>query len=250
MYFVQITDIHLFADTERILSGPEVNPDQQFRKLLTHLQHLSPQPDFVLVSGDITDLAEQEAYHHFDTLMQPLGIPYYWLPGNHDDALLMRALCPGLQVRQTGCVAMGQVALCMLDSSVPGKSHGLLSSQSLAQLQENLTRHRDKTCLLALHHPPIPTDTWMDPFMLQNSAELFEVIDQHPQVKAVMFGHIHTDRTWQRNGVQYWVTPASSYQLQMTPSTAQYAVSSTQPGYRKVCVLPDGRLQTTVVWVA
>src|ERR671930_1616729 len=48
---------------------------------------LVPNPDAVLISGDLADHAVDAEYEQVRELLAPVGAPLYVLPGNHDDRL-------------------------------------------------------------------------------------------------------------------------------------------------------------------
>ena len=82
LLIAQITDTHLFADFQQDLLGMPTTDSLQ--ALLKHLAGLSPQPDLLLLTGDLSQDGTPGSYDRLQTLLAPLGIPVYWLPGNHD----------------------------------------------------------------------------------------------------------------------------------------------------------------------
>src|SRR3954469_3896732 len=58
---------------------------------------LNPQPDAVLVTGDLADTGPAGGAERVRGLLAPLGAPTYVLPGNHDDraALRRQSALPG-----------------------------------------------------------------------------------------------------------------------------------------------------------
>src|ERR671934_78126 len=51
---------------------------------------LEPNPDALLISGDLADHAADTEYEQVRELLAPLEAPVYVLPGNHDDRLALR----------------------------------------------------------------------------------------------------------------------------------------------------------------
>ncbi|MDY7016486.1 MAG: metallophosphoesterase, partial [Cyanobacteriota bacterium] len=93
----QITDTHLFADRDRQLYN--VPTAKSFAAVLEKLRQLDPQPDVLLLTGDLSQDMTPESYRHLNAALQPFEIPTYWLPGNHDDAEVIG------QILNTGCIS-------------------------------------------------------------------------------------------------------------------------------------------------
>jgi Icc protein len=103
--------------------------------------------------------------------------------------------------------------------------------------------------LVALHHPPFPVNSaWLDASSLQNPGELFAVLDRYPQVKLVLFGHIHQEFQHQRHQVDYLGSPSTCFQFHSESPT--FAINQDCPGFRLLKLYPDGRWETRVERVA
>ena len=111
----------------------------------------------------------------------------------------------------------------LLDSAVAGCVHGYLPAKTLDWLDCQLKMVGHKPTLVTLHHHPLQVNSdWLDTSTLQNSEEFFAIIDDHPQVKLVLFGHIHQEFHIQRHHVQYLGTPSTS--IQFAPSSVKFAI--------------------------
>ena len=78
----QITDIHLFVDEKQELLGLQTT--KSFQAVIEKLQHLQPQLDLLLLTGDLSQDGTPESYENIQNLLNPLALPTYWLAGNHD----------------------------------------------------------------------------------------------------------------------------------------------------------------------
>lgn len=92
MLIAQITDLHLTRDGDR--AQGLVDTDSQLEQILQSLSSLSARPDLVLITGDIADNNQFEAYTKLRDRMNATGIPYYLIPGNHDNPDMMRRVFP------------------------------------------------------------------------------------------------------------------------------------------------------------
>jgi Icc protein len=77
---------------------------------------------------------------------------------------------------------------------------------------------------------------------------LFEVIDRHPQVHLVIFGHIHQELERSHRGVHYLGCPSTC--IQFLPQSDKFALDETELGFRLINLYPDGTFQTQVERVA
>lgn len=251
----QITDIHLFADENQKLLG--LSTTQSFQAVRERLTSLQPQLDLLLLTGDLSQDGTPESYHRLQNLLSPLKIPTYWLPGNHDSISAMQQVLNRVPVSPHKTFAQGGWNFLLINSSVPKYVHGHLSLETLSWLDFQLKLIDDafdvdsilRPTVVALHHPPfLVNSNWLDSSKLQNSEELFAILDRHPQVKLVLFGHIHQEFSRQRKGVYYLGSPSTS--IQFEPQSSDFSLDDKQPGFRLLTLHSDGRWQTRIERVA
>jgi 3',5'-cyclic AMP phosphodiesterase CpdA len=97
------------------------------------------------------------------------------------------------------------VALC--DSSVPGKDHGHLDDETLAWLDEVLTR-ATAPVLVAFHHPPATLNMpYVDGIRMLDEHRLSELAGRHPHLVAFLAGHAHTPAATTFAGLPLLVAP-------------------------------------------
>jgi Icc protein len=228
--FAQLSDLHLYKYKDFVYH--DHNTYQSFYatvNLLKQEQGL----DFILITGDLAAKQEKEAYFHVDELLAPLGIPYYWLPGNHDSASLMQHIAPQLSVQNTSTFELKGHQFILLNSSDRAEKavEGFLPQEDLHFLDKTLADAAHLHCIIALHHQLLPTpDSWTSGLGLTNADEFYQVIDKHSQISTVLCGHIHHAHRWQRKGVQYFSAPATSYQF--NPYTPEFSLDDLTPGYQ------------------
>ncbi|GEN27662.1 3',5'-cyclic adenosine monophosphate phosphodiesterase CpdA [Halovibrio variabilis] len=228
MRVVQITDAHLYADTQaRSRAGV---PWRQFQQVLSAV--IAEQPDIVLFTGDISQDETADSYALAVEAMEQLPCPWYWLPGNHDQPEFMAAERP--MVDQ---VDMGSWRILLLNTQVEGKPFGELGSERLAKLAKQLEKD-DRPTLIAMHHPPVDVGAaWMDAIGLQDRDAFWQLLSQHVQVKLILFGHVHQAYAeHHRTGdatIDVYGCPAMADQF--LPGAEQFAVDeASRPGYRVV----------------
>lgn len=243
MSIAQVTDIHLFADENHELLGMPTT--ESFQAVIQSLREQQPELDLLLLTGDLSGDGTHQSYESVQNLLCPLQIPTYWLPGNHDSAIAMeQVLNLGLVSRRKSFERCGWNFV-LLNSCVPGYVHGHLSVLTLQWLDSQLKMIGDKPTLVALHHPPFYVNSdWLDRSILQNPEEFFAVLDRHPQVKLVLFGHIHQEFHYQRYDVHYLGTPSTC--IQFKPESSTFTLDQKPPGFRLLKLYSNGTWETGV----
>lgn len=242
LLIAQLTDTHLFANEfQEMLNCPT---GQSFRSVVERVNSWVPRPDILLLTGDLSQDETPESYEQLRSLLTPLEIPTYWIPGNHDNLPTMQAILRDQWISPIRSFQRQGWQVILLSSLVPGCVDGELSTEDLGWLDRQLEAVRLPT-LVALHHPPIAiASEWMDGIGLRNSEALYEVLDRHPQVKIVLFGHIHQEFVGERNGVTYLGSPSTC--VQFKPLRREFTVDELQPGFRLLKLDPDGQFATQV----
>jgi Icc protein len=77
-----------------------------------------------------------------------------------------------------------------------------------------------------------------------SAEQFFAVIDRHPRVRAIIWGHVHQEYDDLRNGVRLLAVPSTC--VQFKPKSEDFAVDDSNPGYRWLDLYPDGRIDTAV----
>ncbi|MET4714317.1 Icc protein [Pseudomonas sp. PvP125] len=239
---VQLSDSHLFAESDGALLG--LNTRDSLHRVIALVREQQPCVDLVLATGDLSQDGTLASYQQFRAMTAPLGAPTRWIPGNHDEPQFMTQAAVNSDLLEP-VVDVGNWRITLLDSAVPGSVPGYLENQQLQLLAQALSEAPDQHHLVCFHHHPVPIGcAWMEPIGLRNPEALFAVLDRFPQVRAVLWGHVHQEIDQVRNGVRLLASPSTC--IQFTPGSEDFAVSEQAPGYRWLCLHADGRLETGV----
>ncbi len=240
----QITDTHLLADPHALLRG--CAPLHNLQTLLDRLR--SETIDALLLTGDLAEAGEPEAYHHLLTLLKPLPCPIYWLAGNHDclDSAhqILSPHYPG-PTDPVRSISLGAWQLILLNSVLPTATwgEGYLTETTLHSLETTLQTHPDRPALIALHHHPLPVGIdWLDQIAVTNGATFLERIEPFSNIKIILFGHIHWAFQQQRGTQAFYGCPASSLQVMPPPPLPQ----EQSPGFRLLFLGENGSHQTQI----
>jgi Icc protein len=240
---VQLSDTHLFSDPNQGLLG--LTTLDSFTAVLKTLHQLQPHPDILLLTGDLSQDETPDSYWRLRNLVEPLRVPTYWLPGNHDQYPLMEEILDSDWISAQKAFQQGDWNFVLLNSMAPRQVYGKLAEQDLVWLDQQLSQLPKQPTLVALHHPPCSIGSnWMDRINLQNSDALFEVLDRYEQVKLVLFGHIHQEFDQTRRGVRYLGCPSTC--VQFKPNQVDFAIDQQPPGFRLLTLYSNGEFDTEV----
>jgi Icc protein len=245
---LQITDTHLHAAADSRMRGVTT-----YATLLAVLEHAQRDPrwpvDAILATGDIVQDESRAGYERFRAVLEPLGVPVYTIPGNHDDPKLMSEIHTSGGFHLGGELRHGPWSVVLLSTFLAGEDAGGLGPARLQGLRQALAAHAGQHVLVVMHHHPLPMgSTWLDGVALRDAPAFWNVIDAHTSVRAVVCGHVHqaADRT--RNNVRFLSTPSTC--AQFLPGSDFFALDDRPPGMRWLELHDDGRIDTEVSWVA
>ncbi len=234
---LQLTDTHLFAEAQSVLLGLPTRISLQ--RIVDRIADLAPRPDWMVMTGDLSQDGSAASYEQLSALLAPLGLPIYWLPGNHDCLATMTRSLSGPWFYPDKTFEHQGWQFILLNSQIPGEVCGRLSASVLDNLARQLERVTQPTTI-AFHHPPVSLKAeWLDRSALQNPADFFAVIDRFPQVKLVLFGHIHQEIRQERQGVTYLSCPSTCIQFAHDSDTFALDVEH-DPGFRELELFADG----------
>ncbi|KXI21551.1 3',5'-cyclic-AMP phosphodiesterase [Photobacterium sanguinicancri] len=241
---LQITDTHLFNDISGSLLGIETK--KSFHAVLDAVDDAARPFDAIIATGDISQDHSENSYQRFADGISRWTQPCFWLPGNHDYQPTMRSVLPSPQIKPCEQVLAGEYwQVILLDSQVPGVPHGALSSAQLEMLDNALRMHPERHALVLLHHHPLEVgSSWLDQHQLHNNEALWYVLDQHPQVKAVLCGHIHQELDRMYRNVRVLATPSTC--IQFLPDSNDFALDQVNPGWRYLELYANGDIRTEV----
>ncbi|GAB4344551.1 MAG: 3',5'-cyclic-AMP phosphodiesterase [Flammeovirgaceae bacterium] len=251
---LQISDLHLLATQEAVYRN--VQPAKTLFLVVRYVlakyvgkDGLTLPFDVMLISGDVSEDQSLNSYILADQMLRPLDLPKLWLAGNHDHWQTMQKASQKARIKAFKTIDKNGVLLILLNSSALQQDYGMLEEGELQYLNDTLAKNPQKTTIIALHHHPLPVDTsWMDKYILQNSQDFFNVIDKHPQVKAVLFGHIHSQVEMTRNGVKYWSCPSTSVQFKLCTPT--FETDKLPVGFSIIRVDEKGEIHREVIRVS
>ena len=219
MLIAQITDTHI-KPNGALAYGNILDSASCLKKVVAHCNKFCPSIDVAIVTGDLTDSGQIEEYKEFDKILSSLQMPWFVIPGNHDNNLnLMKFFnkhdyLPRNEKYCNYVIDKYPFTLMGLDTTVPGENYGELCDESLRWLELNLKRYSKKPTFLFMHHHPFLTGIYgMDNQNLKNSFEFFEILKLHPQVKHIACGHVHRATETVINGIGVSIAPNGAHSV-------------------------------------
>jgi Icc protein len=195
LVFAQFSDTHLDGSSGRTSRAIAV---------MEYLNALTMPLDAIVVTGDIADHGLPAEYEQARAIFSSSRHPVFPCPGNHDARAAYRAALlgedgdptildedGGSPVNRVHHTAGALFALC--DSTVPGRDDGYLADETISWLDGVLAERPGVPSFLCFHHPPVPLHSpYPDSVRLFGEDRVGRLVNDHPQVAAILCGHAHT----------------------------------------------------------
>ena len=240
--FVHLSDSHLVTDPDSVGTG-FVSALAATEALLREIKALPAPVEFLLDTGDVNhDPRREDDYRRTLELYSRLGVPVYFLPGNHDRSDWLQRRLLGGEVTGPHAdqeIEAGGVQFLLLDSTVPQEEggHGRLEPEQLAWLEGRCAASDSRPLVVALHHNPLSLGvSWPEELILRNGEALHEVLTlARHRLRLVLYGHIHESVLTLRDGIAYHSVRGSWFQLRTWYGQASLGPEPLQwPGYNLV----------------
>lgn len=217
MLIAQITDTHILDRTSDHPS--QKNREDWLRQCVADINQ--QKPDAVIFTGDTVQHGLPEEYAVLRESLASLEPPLYVVPGNRDDAANLRSAF-GDKPYLSDVTDFVQyvidehaVHLIALDSTLSGERKGVFSEDRQNWLDARLSERTDQPVILFMHHPPFDVhDHYIGGYRRpEDAAALEAVVSRHPQVQALICGHVHwpIEREWA--GTQARIMPSVAVDL-------------------------------------
>lgn len=243
---LQLTDLHILKEPGDTMSG--VDTEYTFKQVLEYALAKHKNTDLILLTGDLTQDPHKPSYQRIYQELKKHHLRSICFPGNHDDLEMMQQVFSDEQINCNKHIKFKDWQIICLNSQIPGSHSGRLNADELDFLRTTLDTQADLNTLVAVHHHPVPTNSqWMDTMLIENSDELFSLLENYPQVKVMICGHIHQQLEIEKQDIAILGTPSTCFQF--TPQKKDYSVDITDPGYRLIELYPNGRINSKIYYV-
>jgi len=214
--FVQITDVHLSANSEFSM-----------KVLKSAVEDINNQTgiSFVVFTGDNINNPNEENLREFVKIVSKLKVPYYIALGNHDvyksgglskiryyeilreNNLLYPQRKSNYEFKKNGFVFL------VADGAkevIPGNA-GYYRSDTLKWIDKELDQNSKKDVVIFQHFPvvyPEGAESSLKTHKTYKVENYEEILDKHTNVLAVISGHFHVNSENMKNGVYHISTPS------------------------------------------
>ena len=240
---VQLTDCHILENADDCLK--EMNTRASFEAVSAAVLSDNAGIDLLLATGDLSQDESVASYRYLAEQFNRMELPVFWLPGNHDNASLMREHLTGDQISAAKQVLVGNWVIIMLDSTIAGESGGYLADAQIEFLQTCLQQQQHRHALVCVHHQPLPSGSrWIDQLAMRNPQRLIDAVKSQPNARAVLWGHVHQEAHRLVDGIEWLSSPSTC--VQFKPGSDDFALDDLTPGYRCLELHADGHIVTEV----
>ncbi len=242
MTIFQLTDMHIAPD------GVATNGIDVRANFLAGLRTAREwQPDALVLSGDLCfETGDESVYRWVKERLADFPVPFYVIPGNHDDASMMEQVfdLQRLANYEAGCFTaeIGGRRVLFMNSET-----GFFTEPQIDWLEKQLAELVENQAMIFVHYPPIRTGLrFMDenyPMQETWRMRFQSVVFRHPRPVHVFCGHYHAARSVGRKNLFVHVTPSTYFQIDPRPLTFQ--IDHYRPGFRWISEDGD-RIQSSV----
>lgn len=210
-----LSDLHLLAG-QRLLLG-HVDTVGQFAQALARVEQCGDAIDVLVLSGDLTDTADPEAYRLLLQLATPvaerLGAELVMTGGNHDERRPLAQVLYGIDsdAPQDRVTMVRGLRVVDVDTAVPGYHHGGLSNEQYAWLAAELATPAPHGTILVMHHPPITYRSATMQLLDFDDPDRLRELLTGTDVRAILCGHLHVTTYGTLGGIPVMVAGGVSY---------------------------------------
>ena len=191
--FVQLSDSHIGFN-----KPPNADARATFREAIAKVKALPNRPDFIIHTGDVSQLSRDDEFDDAEQMLKDTGLPVFFVPGEHDmldadggKAFLNRF---GKGTKGAGWYSFDHrgvhfVALVNVADLKPG-GMGNLGAEQLKWLQADLAGRPSSTPIVVFAHIPLWTVYADWGWGTDDAAQALKLLARFGSV-TVLNGHIH-----------------------------------------------------------
>ncbi len=202
--FIHLTDLHVSHSNSGDPSANVADNAPMLEKVVAIINAMDRQPDFVVASGDLTNMGDPDSYAMLRDILAPLAPPLVLALGNHDKREGFHQVFEGTSSDAPFFHdrVLGGLHVVTLDTLVPGRVAGTIGAAQFDYLALALGRHADLPKLIVMHHPPRIDDGGLPwgSIDMDSTNRLAQMLRGHA-VAAILSGHIHIDQVNHWNGI-------------------------------------------------
>jgi 3',5'-cyclic AMP phosphodiesterase CpdA len=242
MRIIHISDFHLPGSARQKVEG--VYPHRHLQAAVEEIRRQKPQPDLVVLGGDLLNNGKQGKYQDIRELFASLNVPVHAVLGNHDELeSFQKTFAEHLRSGGSGYYSFDQEDqhIILLRSAGTGRGHGEMDEEQLLWLNEDMRQNQKKSTLIFMHHPPVDIGIpWLDKIRLINADEFWRILPPHAQnIRGVFVAHLHIQMSCLSHSVLVASPPAVCFQFRAHSEAAKAEQSDELPGFNLIDISPE-----------
>ncbi len=229
---IQISDCHI--DDQPMVMG--VNSSVNLEKIISKISSINF--DALLISGDLSHNGTVKSYQILKEMLSPIKQPIFVIGGNHDNTQNLENIFSGSLFNS---FKLGNWDIISIDSIQANKTSGFITQAALKKLDALLLASLSKNIMVVIHHPIVPMNSsWDDELSLENPQDLFQILNKHSKINAVVFGHAHEAAEFTQ----------SDFKVISCPSTAlQFNQEQKGVGFNEFNLDDNGNINYKTQWI-
>lgn len=237
--FIHLSDLHILADSKTIHG---VDTYARLEAAVDSIVNNFADAEFCMVTGDLADRGEADAYRRVGEVLDRLPFPWHPLVGNHDDRAVARNIFGALPWHDDGFlqyeIETPAGSFLVLDS-VDGTDAGRLCERRLAWLQTRLDAARDagKNVYLFMHHVPFDIGIgWLDEINMVDGDAMAAILAGYDNVKHLFMGHVHRPCHGSWHGIPFSTIRGNAHQAALRLGETSHLFIAENPSYDIVLI--------------
>ena len=228
--FIHLTDLHL-SSNENLNKLTNYNSHKTLRKLIKKINSINPLPDFILISGDLTNSGDIKSYECLKEIITQILPPTFLALGNHDQRATFNHVFKNIKSSKPYFYnhLFEYLNLITLDTSSPGKISGEINVEQFKFLKKSLSENKNVPALIIMHHPPRFSERSPNWISLDNKStkKLKKTLEDY-KILAIICGHLHVNQMnfWHNipviisNGLYSSIDFLESYEFSIVEGTS------------------------------
>lgn len=244
MLLLFLTDLHTGLEGEY---PHDIDLRQNFLDVLRATSR--HQYDYLVLGGDLClKNGNADIYQWQKEKLDELGVPYFIVPGNHDDQKILSQVFSHLSLTTESEIYSHKIlnnhSVLFLDTA-----RGFMSDTQKAWLRKKLKELDSEQLVIFMHHPPsLMQVPHMDHnYALRDRSEVLELFKETDKSKLIFCGHYHVEKSVFIDNISIHVTPSLFFQIDQHDE--EFSVDHLNVGYRLINFERD-KILTTVHYIA
>ena len=243
MKFIHISDIHLVSK-DGPLNGSV--PSERLEKCMDDILKWHTDSEFCIISGDLSEFAEREAYQSLKNRILEFPIPCFLMIGNHDNRDLFQKIFPDNPCDENKFVQFSfekkDEIFIFLDTKKKGKNvhDGELCEKRLAWLKMQLIKAGTRQTYLFMHHPPFDIGIpYMDKIRLFGEDQFLSTLSYGKNIQHIFYGHVHRLTFVKWHGYTFSSLTSLNHQSPLVAESVKGEFCDEPPSYGVVLIDGD-----------